>query len=343
MEYTKLRGAFFISILLITLFLTLAIFFPYFNALILALALAVVFHPVYKVILSGMKKHPSIASVLTVLLVLIIILIPLIIVGIIMAREATQLYTYLTTTTESHIIVEKIQDVVSSMLPGLSIDIVSFLDDFAKQAIGFFVENIGEFFSNVLEVVISFFMVLFALYYLFKDGSKFKKSMITLSPLTDEHDRQIYNKLTVAVNSVIKVELLVALIQGILSGIGFAIFGVPNPFLLGAVAVIAALLPAVGVLLVFLPAVIYLVFTGSMLSWIGLALWGFLLVGLIDNFLRPKLIERGINIHPLLIFLSVLGGLSLFGPFGFLIGPLVLSLLFALLDIYREKFKDYMR
>jgi len=182
---------------------------------------------------------------------------------------------------------------------------------------------------------------LFALYYLLKDGKKLTKAVITYSPLADKYDKQILEKLSIAVNSVIKGSLLISIIQGILAGIGFWIFGVPNPALLGAATVIASLIPAVGTAVIILPACFYLFLTSHFLAGIGLLLWGLLLVGLIDNFLRPKLIEKDIHLHPFLILLSVIGGISLFGAFGFILGPLVLSLLFALLDIYKEEFKDY--
>jgi predicted PurR-regulated permease PerM len=132
-----------------------------------------------------------------------------------------------------------------------------------------------------------------------------------------------------------KGSLFIALIQGCLTGIGFAIAGVPNPALWGSVAMISALIPGIGTSLVLIPGILFLFGTGHPGPGFGLLAWGALAVGLIDNFLSPKLLGRGTNLHPLFILFSVMGGLALFGPLGFLFGPLVLSLWSALISIYQ--------
>ena len=116
--------------------------------------------------------------------------------------------------------------------------------------------------------------------------------------------------------------------------VGFWIFGVPNAILWGSFAAIAALIPGIGTALVLTPAILFLFARGEIFSAIGLLAWGVGVVGLIDNFLGPRLMGRGIELHPLIILLSVLGGIGFFGPIGFLLGPLIVSLFFALLDIY---------
>jgi len=136
------------------------------------------------------------------------------------------------------------------------------------------------------------------------------------------------------VNSVVKGSLIVGVVQGVLTGVGFALFGVPNPALWATIAAIASLIPTIGTGLVLIPGISYLFLVGASSNAIGLIIWGVFAVGLVDNFLGPKLIERGVKIHPFLILLSVLGGIGLFGPIGFLAGPLILSWLFALLDMY---------
>ncbi len=170
--------------------------------------------------------------------------------------------------------------------------------------------------------------------YLFKDGSKMKKAIVIFSPLRDIHDEAIISKLALAVKSVIGGNVVVAIVQGILTAVGFMMFGVPNAGLWGSVAAIASLVPTVGTSLVVVPAVLYLFFSGNILFAVGLAIWGFTAVGLIDNYLGPKLASRGMKIHPLLVLLSVLGGIALFGPLGFILGPLILSLFGALTEIY---------
>jgi predicted PurR-regulated permease PerM len=132
-----------------------------------------------------------------------------------------------------------------------------------------------------------------------------------------------------------------AIIQGVVAMIGFTIFGVPQPLLWGLFTVMAALVPNVGTSLSLIPAVIYLLVTGHIGAGIGLAVWGMLAVGLIDNLLSPRLIGSRIQLHPLLVLLSVIGGLQFFGFLGFLIGPILLAVFVAMVDIYRSDFKKY--
>ncbi|OGF29587.1 hypothetical protein A2300_03540 [Candidatus Falkowbacteria bacterium RIFOXYB2_FULL_35_7] len=319
------------------------VFLPYLYALIFAAMLVVIFDPLYQKMLKFRvcKKFPSLTSFIVVLLVLLIILIPLVSLGFLMVKEATQLYSTVISGQTSYSLIAKIEESIHSYFPTLNIDLVSDFADYSKQALNFLITNLGQIFSNVAGAVFSFFIMLFALYYFLKDGHKLKQRLIVFSPLNDKYDKRIFEKLWLAVNSVIRGTLLVALIQGLLAGLGFLIFGVPNPVLLGAITIIAALVPVGGTAVVVIPAILYLFLTGQFFAGFGMLIWGFFLVGMIDNFLRPKLLEKDIKLHPFLIFISALGGIAVFGVFGFILGPLILSLLFALLDIYQEEFHQY--
>ena len=177
-------------------------------------------------------------------------------------------------------------------------------------------------------------MFLIAFYFFLKDGSKLKDYFVELSPLDDKDDEKIISRLKQAVSATVKGSLSIGLIQGTLTGIGFAIFGVPNAVLWGTVAAVAALIPGVGTALIILPAILFLFVPENTFGAFGLLAWGLLAVGLIDNFLSPRLVGRGMKLHPLLVFISVLGGLAFFGPLGFLLGPLSVSVFLALIDIY---------
>ncbi|MBI3685201.1 AI-2E family transporter [Candidatus Azambacteria bacterium] len=211
------------------------------------------------------------------------------------------------------------------------------LNQFLRQGLGWILNNAGAVFSGITQLVFGFLLSMLAFYYFLKDGKKLVSALAVLSPLRDVDDREIFGKLNKAVHSVVLGSLVVAVIQGMLVSIGFYVFGVPNGALWGAIAAVTALIPFIGTAIIVIPAILYLFFTGSIPSGLGLLAWGATAVGLIDNFLTPKLMERGIQIHPLLILFSVLGGLSFFGPIGFLLGPLALSFLFALLDIYKKQ------
>ncbi len=329
---------FFAAVLIAALVLNLAIFWPFAGAIVVALTLVSVFGPVYRAIKKGIGHRESLASLLTVILVLVIIVAPLIFFGTLVVREAGVVYmVFKGGGSESYLnnLNSGLNSALEKIYPAASFDIrLAF-----EKVLDFFVRNVAGIFSSVSGAVFSLFLALMALYYLLKDGEKFKKVVMNLSPLADEHDDEIFNRLAQTVSSVIKGSLLVAVLQGLLTGLGFLVFGIPNPALWGALAVLAALIPMIGTALVLVPAVIYLFVSGSAGASLGLLLWGAIIVGSVDNLLRPKLFERGINIHPFFILISVLGGLEFFGAVGFLLGPLLLSLLFSLLDIYKKEFK----
>ncbi len=330
--------AFYFLLLLIagTFVLVFSIFRPFLFALILATAFAVVFQPLHKKMVGYARQRQGMAALLTTIVIVACILVPIIFLGIQIFQEAERSYSYLTDGNEKDYILDVIRGLVDNLrgkfpfMRDFSIDV----DQYLKQGVGWLLQNIGSIFSNLAKIIVSSFIFLFALYYLLKDGIRLRKSIITLSPLEADDNEAIIQKLEGTMASVIKGSLLIALVQGVLTAVGFTIFGVPNAFLWGSVAVIAALIPGIGTSLVLVPAIIFLFLSGGTFSAIGLIVWGIGAVGLIDNLLAPRLIGRGMQLHPFLVLLSVLGGIGFFGPLGFLFGPLVLSLFFALIDIY---------
>ncbi|MGB9608869.1 MAG: AI-2E family transporter, partial [Minisyncoccia bacterium] len=176
----------------------------------------------------------------------------------------------------------------------------------------------------------------FILFYLFKDISKFKNYILKILPLSSEITEKLINNIYLNSKSILFGFLIVALTQGILAGFGFYIFQVPNPIFWGFITIVAALIPVFGTSLTIIPALIYLILNNNAFQAVGLLIWGFLLVGTIDNFLRPYLIGKKSEINPVFILLSVLGGVSLFGAIGFFIGPLIFSIFISLIKIYEE-------
>ncbi len=335
---------YFLLILLAGIFvLALFVFKPFFYALILAIVFAIVFEPLHKKIFTMTRDRKSLAALIATVLVLIVVIVPLAFLGIQIFQEATQLYSSLVENGGATDLSRGVGDTIQSLKRFLPVPIEFSLDvnQYLKQGLSWLLQHLGPLFANVAKAIVGVFIFLVALYYLFKDGYKLKATVIALSPLQDIHDETIFNKLALAINSVIRGNLAVALIQGILTAVGFAIFGVPNAVLWGSVAAITALIPGIGTALVLFPAILYLFFSGETLSAVGLLVWGMTAVGLVDNFLGPKLVERGMRLHPFLILLSILGGIGFFGPLGFLLGPLVLSLLFALLEIYFAISKEH--
>lgn len=328
---------YFLLILLAGIFvLAFFIFKPFLYALALAMVFSTVLQPVYQKIVGFTRGRQGLAALATILVVIIFIFAPLIFLGIQIFQEAQQLYSSLAEDGGKDAILNIFNGLLDSFqkyFPATQEFSVN-IDQYFKQGLSWLIQHLGSVFGSFAKMAVSFFLFLVALYYLLKDGQKLKATIIALSPLSDSDDEAISQKLGVAINAVMKGNLLIALVQGVLTAVGFAIFGVPNAVLWGSVAAIAALIPGIGTALVLTPAIIFLFLKGEMFSGVGLIAWGMVAVGLVDNFLGPKLVGRGMQLHPLIILLSVLGGIGFFGPIGFLLGPLTISLLFALIDIY---------
>jgi predicted PurR-regulated permease PerM len=197
----------------------------------------------------------------------------------------------------------------------------------------------ADIFSTTLSALFSFVLLLLTIFYFLKDGKNWENMIIKFSPLSDTNDEKIINKLSQTINSVMKGTIFISLVQGILMAIGLSIFGVQHAAIWGVVAAITSLIPSIGTALVSVPAIIFLFLTGHIIPAIGLTVWSIIVVGTIDNFLTPYVIGNKINIPPFLILFSVLGGISLLGPIGVLIGPLTISLLYTLTEIYQSEFK----
>jgi predicted PurR-regulated permease PerM len=181
-------------------------------------------------------------------------------------------------------------------------------------------------------------ITLFSLFFFFRSGDAYYRAVMDLLPFSPEHKQSITQKLRDTFSAVINGVFLIALLQGLLTGIGFAFFRVPLPVLWGFVAALLALLPVGGAALVWVPGAVYLFVAGATLQGVLLTVWGLVVVNLADNVLKPLLIGRKANIPMFILFLSLLGGLQVYGVLGLLFGPLVATLLIAFIQIYREEY-----
>jgi predicted PurR-regulated permease PerM len=340
----KSQHYFFLLILIGVGVLTFYIFYPYMTSLLLALVFSVMFRPLHRYIsriFSNGVQSSSVSTFVTLTVVAVAIIIPLIFVAKQVYMESENLYYSLTDEGSRSLLIDSLNSFSESLsyrlggvFPAYSFDsfnITKYVQNFLEWSFA----NLDTIFSSITKFALELFIMLFALFYLLRDGGKFKQDIILVSPLADNYDEKIFSKLKQAIRSVVVGSLVVGLIQGVLTGLGFWVFGVPNPALWGSFAVVAALIPGIGTSLVIVPGVLYLFFVSTNLHAVGLLVWGIIAVGLVDNFLGPMLVNRGVNVHPFLILLSVMGGLAFFGPIGFIAGPLIVALLFALLEIYK--------
>lgn len=311
---------------------------PFVSALALAAIIVTICYPLYTRILSRTPFHnESLAAFATTILVLMIVIIPLFLITSALVNEAISVYGLLSNEQigfESSL--NEVETVIQGYLPGFELNVTEYL----KQMAAYLALNLGAIFAGTASTLFLFLIAIIGSFYLFRDGKAFTKSLVRISPLPDKQDSVIIDRLAVAVRSVAVGTVLVALIQGTLTGLGLWIFGFERAVLWGVVAGFGALIPSVGTTVVFIPAIVFLLFNGAYLYAIGLAVWGSLAVGLIDNILGPYLMSRGNKLHPFLILLAVLGGISVFGPIGFIVGPVVVSLFVVLLELYTVHISD---
>lgn len=325
-----LQAYFFLILLTLVGVVCFFIFKPYFPSIVFGGALAILFGPIYLGLLTVVRK-PAIAGVLSAILAIVLVLVPTVIFGLQVVKEASQLYSGLNG--DSSIVVSWLNDKLQIIFPEISLSMVE-LEKYFREALSWLVGNLGGFFSSATSILVSFFISILAFYYFLVEGGSIKDKFVILSPLKEEDDLAIMSKIEVAMASVVRGTIIVSVVQGLLAMAGFWAFGLPQPVLWGLVTIISALIPVVGTMIVTVPASIYLFLTVGLVPGLGLLIWSFVVVSSIDNFIRPMLIKRGVEINSLAILLSVLGGLTFFGPIGFILGPIFLSLLFTLLDMY---------
>lgn len=341
-----------IAIIAVVIIMVLAflIIRPFLVAIISAMVLAYLFYPVYKW-LAAHIPHPlpkeSLASALTCLLIILIIVIPLVAITTVLTTELRNGYIYL-------------QEVVN--LPGYGFDLPSIGEASAPVYVPF-LDNLGLNISQFREPIINFagqvirwiqgilvkiptlffslFITIFSVYFFLKSARNMIRFMTNFFPLPKGKYNEIFTRFDDLSRGMINGQIVVGMIQGGLAWTGFIILGVPNPVLWGVLTAIISIIPLLGAALVWFPIAVYLVVVGMVAGigwWKGAALlvYGLLVISTIDNVLKPKIVGERARIHPLIIFFGILGGIQLIGIPGILIGPLILTLLDVVLEIFRE-------
>lgn len=336
MQTKIIEKYFFFGLLLATLIFTFLIFRPFWIVLVLGISFSIVIYPIHEWFI---KKHlPSwLSAFITLILFIIVLCGPLLGIGTVIFKQSQNLYHTVTNNGDSKPFMDSIEAKINQILPS---GVVFDINKKTTDVISYISNNIANIFTSTVSAFFSFILMLLIIFYCLKDGAHWRKTLITLSPLGDKDDEKIIARLAQAVNGVIKGSLFIALIQGTLLGIGFLIFGISNAALWGVVAAITSLIPTLGTSLVSIPAIVFLFATGHTGAAIGLLIWAVIMVGMIDNFLGPIVVSKKIQISSLFILFSVLGGISLLGPVGILVGPLTISLLYTLISIYRNEFKQ---
>ncbi len=284
------------------------------------------------------RKNETLAAMVTTLTVLFIVIIPLFLITSSLVNEAVSIYRIVNVEQMGfEDSLNTIETEIQRFVPGFDMNVTEYL----KQAALWLTAHLGAIFSGTASTLFLFFIAMFGSFYLFRDGKLFIKSLVKISPLPDAQDEIIMERLASAVRSVATGTVLIALIQGTLTAFGLWLFGFERAILWGVIAAFGALIPGVGTTIVFIPSIAFLAYQGMYLQAVLLSVWAVIAVGLIDNFLGPYLISRGSKLHPFMILLAVLGGVSVFGPIGFIVGPVLVSLFMVLLELYSLHISDH--
>lgn len=345
MELKNYNVYFFFAILIGVTALAFFVAKPFLVPFLIAAILVHLFQPVYRNILKITGNRKGISSGITCLIIAVIIITPIIFISVLVVNEIKGVVLDISSDSASF---GKIVGAINGKLSE-----TPFVKNLNPQkyitaegilaAVKSFSQNTLSILQNTYRGVVHFifvtFIMFFSLFYLFIDGGRLARTVMKLSPLKDKYEEILLQKFSSIVRATLKGTTLIAILQGALGGILFWATGVASPALLGILMTISSVIPSIGSGLVWLPVGIIMIILGNYAAGLIILLVGALFISTIDNFIRPKLIGRDTQMHPLLILFSTLGGIAFFGISGFIAGPIVMSLFVALWDIYSLEFK----
>jgi len=319
------------------------ILWPFFGAVLWGTILAILFAPLYRRLLRFMGQRRTVAAIATVMIVLLIVILPLTLVGALLVQEAVSVYEKFQS---GELNLGRYFQQVFGALPGWISDL---LDRFELTNLGSMQEklstglmegsqfvaakalNIGQ---NTFDLIVNLCIVLYLLFFLVRDGDDLVRRIRTAIPLHADQQRELFNRFTTVIRATVKGNVVVAIVQGALGGLIFWFLGVHAPVLWAVVMAFLSLLPAVGSALVWLPVAIYFLVTGATWQGIVLIAFGVLVIGLVDNVLRPTLVGKDTKMPDYVVLISTLGGMAIFGLNGFVIGPVIAAMFMAVWDIF---------
>ncbi len=314
---------------------------PFFFPLFWAAVIAGIFQPLYRRINRRLNR-PSLSTLLIFLVIAVIILLPAGIVGTLVFNESIQLYGKLSPDPKN--IDRGFRDIIGLIADNpladlLNIDKSVLLEKAAevlRSVTNYIFVNLTTLTQNTLGLLVQFAIMFYALFFFVRDGEKFLRIAMRVLPLGMGRERLLYNRFVATARSTLKVTLIIGGIQGVLGGIIFLITDIEGALIWGLLMIIMAVVPVVGCSIIWGPAGILMLLSGKIWEGILILASGVFVISMVDNLLRPILIGKDVEMHPLLIFLSSLGGIILFGFSGFVIGPIITSMLLAIWTMYEE-------
>jgi predicted PurR-regulated permease PerM len=311
---------------------------PFVDVLLWAVVLVVVFHPAHRrlVVWTG---SPGSAAALSTLLVIVTILLPVVLVSYAVGRELRGAVDNFQGGIGRVLDLPAIQPVLRWLDQYVDVDAWRSTDYVADHLQAWSSAIAGPtlmFVGGVLNALVQTLLVVFTMFYFFRDAEPLRRAMYDIVPLEYEQSHDIVVRTREVIGATIYGVLAISAIQGTLGFLIFFFLGLPSPLLWGVVMFLMSMIPMAGAFVVWVPAALYLLLTGSYIKALVLAGWGVLVIGSIDNFLSPRLVGRRARLHELLIFFSVLGGLQVFGVLGLVLGPVLAAITLALIEVVRQ-------
>jgi predicted PurR-regulated permease PerM len=312
-----------------------------------AAVLGIIFNPVKRQYLAAVGGRRALAAVLTILTILVLVVVPLFFLGLALSREAIALHQQVASGAidlKAPIrFLERMAPVATGYLDRVGVDLDSIARQLSTAAVvtsQFIASRALAIGQNILRVAALFFLTLYVLFFFLRDGRQIVDGVVYALPLGDARERRLLEKFAEVSRATIKGTLVVGLVQGILGGVLFWLLGIPAPVFWGAVMTVLSILPVVGPGLVWAPAAIILFTLGDILRGIVLLAAGIFVIGLVDNVLRPILVGRDTKMPDYLVLLSTLGGLTMFGISGFVIGPIIAAFFLAVWAMFAEEYSQ---
>jgi len=323
----------------------------YVSAIVLALLIASASYPLYTRIKGLFKFKEQTASLIMTVFIFLILVIP--VGGFIgtLSKEALEFYGR----TRDSVSMQKMQEFLQgdSLWAGrirqageftsisLTPENIQRLAASIGKNIGLFLSRqLSSFASNLLNFLVHFFLMMLIIYYIFRDGTRLRSYILELLPFPEGQQKLVADKFSEMGRAIILGNTLSSIIEGILGGFGFFIFGLGSPFLWGTVIGIMGFLPMVGPSAVFVPAAVIILIHGKTGLALGFLIYNVAYTSIVEYIIKPRYIGRGMQMNSVLVFLGILGGLKLFGVLGIIYGPLIITILLALLEIYRLEYRE---
>ena len=335
--------SFFVILGLVTI-LFLYLLRPFFFPIFWAAVIAGIFGPLYRSIDARLNR-PNLSTAILFLIIALIILLPAGVVGTLVFNESVQIYETLSPNAKN--MDRSIQRLINSILDNSiarlfnlnKAMLIAKTTEVAQGITNYIFVNLTQLTQNTLGLLVKFAIMLYTLFYFVRDGDRFLRMAMKVIPLGMGREKFLFDRFIMTARSTLKVTLIIGGIQGALGGIVFFITGMEGALIWGLLMILMAIVPVIGCSIIWAPAGILMLLTGHLWEGVLILAVGFLVISTVDNFLRPILIGKDVEMHPLLIFLSTLGGIILFGMSGFVIGPVITSLLIALWEMYEAFYR----